>query len=350
MKKVCVILGAGASYDVQGAGSQVIRANMIEGDFTNAWQPPLASELFNIGQRPRFEKILLRYPGARTLAQLLAVDTQSEDISLESELRRYAIHHDEQTRQNFKHIPPYIRDVIWACNSFYVETPSNYSRLVQNVLAEEPHDVLFLTLNYDTLLEKAISLYNPRISFGNLSGYVDTSNVKVVKLHGSINWFRAIAEPGDWFKAVEDFDPLSKPQAGNIMINNDTDVSSLQFRSRLCYPVLTAPLAGKDPSAMVAPDRHVEVARNFISDCQKFLIIGCSALDNDLLEMLDETVTGASQVLLVAGLKQADAAAKRFMLGVTGFRNAVEQGRIALSDVGFSVFLGTNDFRDFIKS
>ena len=101
---------------------------------------------------------------------------------------------------------------------------------------------------------------------------------------------------------------------------------------------------------MVAPDRHVEVARDFISDCQKFLIIGCSGLDSDLLELLDETVTGAPQVHVVAWHEQTEAAAKRFMLGVAGFMKAVEESRIAMSDDGFSVFLGSDEFREFVKS
>lgn len=115
MGKVCVILGAGASHDVLGPGASVVVDNLDENQDLNTWRPPLASELFAIATKPNYEPILVNYGGAKSLAQSLAGNP-----SLESELRRYSEHEDPQTRQTFKHIPPYIRDVIRACCDRYI--------------------------------------------------------------------------------------------------------------------------------------------------------------------------------------------------------------------------------------
>ena len=58
-------------------------------------------------------------------------------------------------------------------------------------------------------------------------------------------------------------------------------------QSSYCYPILTAPLAGKSGDEMVCPGSHRALAREFLAQCDKFLVIGSSGSDDDLLELLD---------------------------------------------------------------
>ncbi|GAJ08050.1 unnamed protein product, partial [marine sediment metagenome] len=153
LSKACVVLGAGASYDVAGEGSPLINAN---------FRPPLARDLFDINGHPDYWYVMQSYNGAAVLSQELAPLILSGEISIERELRRYAEHKDERIRQNFKHIPAYLRDLLFRASTEYTHVPSSYMRLIIKLLADYPHDVLFITLNYDNLLESALERFDSR--------------------------------------------------------------------------------------------------------------------------------------------------------------------------------------------
>jgi len=211
--KACVILGAGASWDITGEGTSVILP---------AWQPPLAKDLFDISRHPNYQEILAKYPGADFLTQSLASLISSGQISVENALRKYAEHSDALIRAHFKHIPPYIRDLIYCSSTRYTHSPSSYVQLVMSLLAEHPHDLLFIVLNYDNFLESALSSFNPKHQFDSINKYTSGyDHVKVVKLHGSINWFKQIAQGRhkySWIDAVGRTDILAPVPEGEIFV------------------------------------------------------------------------------------------------------------------------------------
>ena len=54
-----------------------------------------------------------------------------------------------------------------------------------------PNHVLFLVLNDDKLLEQALALFDANRDFSNIESYVrEGRQAKVVKLLGSVNWFK----------------------------------------------------------------------------------------------------------------------------------------------------------------
>ena len=114
---------------------------------------------------------------------------------------------------------------------------------------------------------------------------------------------------------------LSKPPPGGIyVINQRTELTKRLNRDReLYYPILTAPLAGKGPMQMVCPDAHIDMARSFLGDCRKFLIIGCSGKDDDLLSLLSESIDIPSTetfALHVVGDQQVKEAYRNFLRGI----------------------------------
>ena len=174
--RACVILGAGASYDVAGLGSAIQRPEL---------RPPLAKELFSIRGRKEFADVLGKYPGADLLTQRLAARITNDELSVENSLREYAYHQDPLIQEHFKHVPAYLRDLLYLTGNQYAHAPSSHDQLVIELLAEVPNDVLFIVLNYDNLLERAISRYNSYWSFSTLPDYVaEDRSGKVVKLHG----------------------------------------------------------------------------------------------------------------------------------------------------------------------
>ena len=347
LKKVCVILGAGASYDVSGEGSPI-----INDDF----RPPLAIDLFNISKHESYYYIMQRYNGAVFLGQELARKSSSGAINIERELRRYSSHEDKVTREHFKHIPAYLRDLLYRVSTEYTYVPSSYIELVQKLLADYPHDVLFIILNYDNLLESALERYNAiKFKFSDINQYVsDSRNAKVVKIHGSINWFRYLPGSGNeqWDSAVSKFDIFEPLPEHEIIIKNGVPVvKEFVYDGYRIYPVLTAPLAGKGINSAVCPQNHIIEAKKFIKGCAKFLIIGTSGLDEDLLEILDKSIDPMQGVLvdIVNKGREADNAQNRFVRGIKAFQNIYGSNLMTLYTKGFRKYLTSLEFNNFIK-
>lgn len=189
LPKVCVILGAGASKDVHNGSAPIL----LQGNY----RPPLARDLFAISTHPEYFAVLQRYPGAQSLAAVLSPPSDSSGFDLESRLRELAEHPDERVRQQFKQVPPYLRDLLWFASYQYTPTPGTYLQLVYALLADSPHHVLFLVLNYDTLLEQALAQFDGTFIYDSITAYVrEDRQSKVVKLHGSINWFKLMGGSG----------------------------------------------------------------------------------------------------------------------------------------------------------
>ncbi len=346
IKKICVILGAGASKDIAGEGAPIVQSE---------FQPPLARDLFNISNHRAYWEIMNIYNGAKILTQELAQLVSSGPIPIEDALRRYAEHPDERIRQHFKHIPAYLRDLLWRVSSAYVPMPTNYVRLVVELLAHNPHDVLFLVLNYDNLLESALSHFDTKFEFKNMPQYVASDRqAKVVKLHGSINWFKLL--PGDqgesWETLVTKID-ISKELSERIYIDDNSErVANRVIEDHRVYPVLTAPLAGKGISDAVCPKDHINTAKEFLHDCNKFLIIGSSGLDKDLLNLLDSAInTELHPVVHIVDMDQgADKARTRFYDGVRAFRNSDIVPPITVFKNGFRIYLNDAQLQRFAAS
>lgn len=315
-------MGAGASHDVRWHPS----TGIIEIPALNV---PLTTTLFD---------------GAR-------------GIGLEASLRHYAHHPTSETlRERYKHVPPYLRDLLWQCCNDTL-WPSGYIRLVAQLLGEHSYEVLFLVLNYDDLLEKALRLLEPdRYTFENMGDYFADRPAKVVKIHGSINWFIPLrGKSNTWDECVRRLNVLDRPnesdirvidRIGNTRISRQPDALWSWGEDPWVYPVLTAPLAGKDLDNIVCPDSHREFAEPFLSTCQRFLVIGSSGTDDDLMKLLDRAVPADRSMKLVhvVGKKDADNTRDQFKQGVNAFR---EDATFSEFYKGFQEYLVDPAFQSF---
>src|SRR6185369_5962695 len=73
---------------------------------------------------------------------------------------------------------------------------SNYSTLIRHIerLRRSQDPVALITFNYDTLIERALSLNFNDFTFKSMDEYVRHPNYKLFKLHGSVNWGNPIME------------------------------------------------------------------------------------------------------------------------------------------------------------
>ncbi len=344
LSKVCVILGAGASHDVRNEANDIIN---------EVFQPPLVSDLFDFDAHPEYRAIARRYSGAITLSQSIAPKARSREFNLEAELTRLASHPSTEIREHFKHVPAYLRDLLQKASDGYTTEPGCYAQLVAELLAESSHDVMFLVLNYDTLLEKAITGFKRNWQFAAIGDYVrNDGRPKVVKLHGSVNWFKNLGALGNrgWQDYVQEVDVLSKPPENGIEVLSpgvdsvSNPVAQIIIGRNWVYPVLTAPLAGKGIADAVCPASHIEAAKDFLGECRKFLIVGTSGLDDDLLSLLNDSVSPTLRprpAIQLVGVEDAEQALVRFERGVQAFR-----GR-RITPPGS---LHTRGFREYIRS
>ena len=360
LPKICVILGAGASHDVRSSGSPINwqsglpPADLGLGYTNNDYQPPIAMSLFDMQAHEPYHLVLDHYPGAVVVANDISPAVKAGIVSLEEALAGIAYHDDRQMRQHYKHVPPYVRDLIAQCVRHYTPYPSNYIRLVTELLAHQPHEVCFLVLNYDDLLEKALYRHTAGgYSFENIQDYVEPGRTcRVIKLHGSINWFRRLG-PGssgrrdNWFDLVEGFDPLTPPE-DEAEYRIYPDMERVSSHSDLLYPVLTAPLEEKDALRFTCPLTHETVAREFLRDCTKYLIIGSSGFDKDLLKLLRDEIPRHQRIRIhFVGSRDAENAFGKFIEAVpqlVGSRN--KPGEDVFHD-GFSTYASSPAFKYF---
>ena len=212
MPKACVILGAGASYDV-------------EGQMYGGQKPPLAKDLFS---HDFSERILGGYGEARFMVPRLN-ERVSRGGSVEDALLEDARHSDPVIRQKFKELPAYFRDLIHRATRPF-RLPAPHVELIRKLLSDSPHRVLFIVLNYDDLLEVPLAQYDrERFNFSSLSGYTADDQAKVIPLHGSIHWFRLFEPqaPGasNWASEVRGFDIFAEAGASTTLVAYTTSTT-----------------------------------------------------------------------------------------------------------------------------
>ena len=67
-------------------------------------------------------------------------------------------------------------------------------------------------------------------------------------------------------------------------------------REARLYPVLTAALSGKDHTALRFTVQHQHALQRFLRECERYLVIGTSGLDDDLLGFLNQCVSSVRLV------------------------------------------------------
>lgn len=291
MSKILVILGAGASADLWNSGTP---------DPDPRWKPPLAKELFDTN-RPHYWEIARRYPACNFLLQQLALKSQSHDFDLEQQLREYAQSPSKQIRRGFHDIPRYVWDLIATVSQNYIETPTNLLNLLTELTINHENEVGIVTLNYDDFLEQALTWLPHSRKISSFQSYIADSPY-IYKIHGSIDWFVRVGAPRENLNSILDQGneriltedrifsrSCIKKKTGRNALTDNRDVP--------LYPLLTAPLANKGPMDLVCPENHIDHLRSFVADCTRFLIIGTSGRDADLLSLLHESIREQAKLI-----------------------------------------------------
>jgi len=334
-----VILGAGASYDS-------LPPNVSSALFQGKLRPPLTAEIFH--GRAGFQPILEKYPKALTLASTIRIRVTRGE-ALESVLRSLSNSKEEHIVRQFRQIPLYLQELFGEISVNYTKQPINYHHLVNSILGSQFERVAFVTLNYDLLLDNSLETISNR-PMNDIGAYIQPDQRwTLVKLHGSVNWARSLrrvtvqsvppASLGEML-AVVDKVSITEDDLGPVTLLNSHQ--QRRIASRFLYPALVVPVEGK--YGFVCPRSHIDALKRHLSACPNFLVIGVSGRDQDLLDLMGESISECRGFATVGGgdIKEVT---NRFVSGVPRLQSA----GMSMHKDGFSHFILSGELEKFLE-
>jgi hypothetical protein len=288
MVPLVAILGAGASR-----GSGFFHDNMPRPPAPEV--PPLTVDLFN---EQRYGPILCEYDLAHQAGRFIEQERAQDDaLGLETVLHRLSNSDYQHHRHMALAVPPYLQHLLFAVSQGLYTGALHYDRLIERLLCL-PY-VYFVSLNYDLLLDRRLNAHRP---LDALPDYISNDkNWALIKPHGSVNWYHD-SEPFvpskppsnlSWNSGMFECTP---PDAGLEEIR-DLRRGRPAYSNR--YPALAAPEGPDD--RLVLPQAHQEFFSMGLHRAQQIdiLVIGYSALDDEVLRLIRETGTKLRHITVV---------------------------------------------------
>lgn len=288
-RKAVVVLGAGASHDS-----------------ATRWQtdrPPLVKDLFS--SSPVDLEIIRQYALAETAGPEIRAAAASA-VGLEQTLRdRYRDSPHDHDRRVFHQVPLYLQHRLAAASSGFV--PDHYNQLIMTALRLD--DVVFVTLNYDLVLDQRLDAQFPLRSMG--SYLAEGHNWALIKLHGSVNWARRfhagdrlpVPDPPYWARTFDHFALRARPSRGielrHVQPGTPGSLDNARVEGNfLFFPALSVPLGPDDE--LSCPPHHLSYLEEKLgADGVHALFIGYSGYDVEVMRLLREQTSGFKSVTIV---------------------------------------------------
>lgn len=302
-KTATVILGAGASHDCQ----------FMEFASAVRHRLPLTDELFNVawpsrgGDDPKNV-----YKLADSIGYLYRTKIRNgEKISLEKFLddllkskkddksyKRYVM--------NIRQLIFYMRRIIGDIGDQIREDVKHtaYHNLVNSFCNGTYEKVIFLTTNYDLLLDWALEDIL-HMKFTDMDSYMDHDDKwSLVKFHGSVNWVKLVDknmhpafDDDDIAGSIIGFDPMSSDLNSKAIKIYSKSYDHKWVKDVCLYPVMVLPHAlGK---RHVCPDSHIKSTASFLNQCEDFWVVGNSLIDEDLTSFLKKEAHSPKRIKIV---------------------------------------------------
>jgi hypothetical protein len=295
-----VILGAGASYDCTPILRRILETRDPEE------RPPLGHELF--APRRKFLEAIRSFSPLNEIVPYLT--NLPADGSIEAILQRMQNEADKYKRRHSQlaALRWYLHFIFYgSINPGWLSSISgisNYSTLLDQIdqLRPQNESVLFVTFNYDKLFESALE--GRGLVLKDFPDYIAHRRFKLIKLHGSSDWARAVETP------VPGLAEMNAWQAARWLIDN---ASQLKVSSRYSviteypigraldvplYPAIAIPLETK--LDFECPADHVSHLEKSIPKVSRILSVGWRAGDLPLLQMLAKALPKNVEVMVVA--------------------------------------------------
>lgn len=353
MKKLCIVIGAGASMDA--ASEILVQDHRVDID----WQPPVTDALFE--PRASFSEILshhqTRVQGLISYLRnrlAIRVSNAQPNTSLEKELGLVYRSKNFDQKQELKYLTYYLWDLFKEISMRYLKSgPSNYDYLVRAVLSRDI-EVMFLVLNYDLFLEDSLKKLRTGLQFSKKGDYMpEGERWRLIKLHGSVNWGKKLIKPvntgfGLPSREIDNLDlGLGLEQEITFVHLTGSTRHVPEGSGQSLYPVLAVPVEEKYD--FLCPSEHIEEAKRFLGQCGNFLVVGCSLKDGSIRDLFRNNVRVARMLMIVNGNPQASSMA----LGELQMMPAFNGGKVWPESAyggGFNEFLSNGELEKFLDS
>ena len=288
-----VILGAGASYDI------IPNAN-------SGTKPPLTNEIFG-----RYGGTLQEYPGATEAWNQMLHGLGKEGETVETQLQKLrdeSLQYDPRKRQLLA-VQFFLQDIFsrvssdWSKDSYPGEV-NNLRYLVGELERWRDNTgarILYVTFNYDTLLEDAIHRELQTV-FETMERYLSDDR-SIIKVHGSWNWKRVAAGDvpkiegqGPYYKAVIEAGAQLVPTPIYHVIANAQQVD---LDGSVLLPAVAIPVLRKDASEFNCPPDHMDCLREWLKDVSAALVVGWHGAEEHFLKELEGNLKAGTPLTIV---------------------------------------------------
>jgi hypothetical protein len=272
-----------------------------------------------------------RFTDCLSLVNLL----RQPGISIEKKLAEFQAQAGTfpQAHRELNAIRFYLHFALWDCQQRWRERHrgiTNFATLLREIERwrfEKKEQVCFVTFNYDTMLEEAMSQVL-RLQPRDVNSY-SWSSYSLFKLHGSINWgveLEGIKHPGN-----------SVPYPYQSLIDLVVPGSPhLTKRYRLCdremgptpdgavlFPALSIPVENKDE--FVCPQERVMAMNGMLQGVTKMITIGWRATETEFLTTLLKSrmtaaVAGIHSPLRLLVVSGSEAGAQETLTNLAPYR------------------------------
>jgi hypothetical protein len=351
MAKLAIIFGAGASYDFLPTYPP-----SNPSDHLRDYRIPLADQLFE--NRAEFADLASKLrrlrpilPGLRHRSGNRSVEEVLEELrSLEKNDPYWPRRQQELTSIRF-----YLQQAIWSSEIAmlgHAAGLSNYLTLIGYIeqfrRSKEP--VIFITFNYDTLIERALSCHFDDFSFKAINDYIRRPNYKLFKLHGSVNWGNPIVEDA----RLDVRQPIERIRESLIDLSDSIQYDSDQFVvlneprvvvSEWVYvPAISIPVQTK--SHFSCPREWLAPLETFLDGVSNLLVVGWRGSEEHFLKRAVPVLKkNADLQLSIVSAAEPSAKETQARLENAGLKPA----RVWIYLGGFTNFILSDDVKIFLR-
>lgn len=272
-------------------------------------------------------------------------------VSVEQRLSELANEAFDERPRQFAALRYYLQFTIWDCENKWKEIAkgvTNYKTLVDRIESRrrDIKDVIYVTFNYDRLLDTALSETGRRLN--SIAAYADDRGPKLIKPHGSIHWGRVVA---DDLQCISDDTPNVYSVADEIIdrfkdltVTNDFVLIESRpapaLHRRGVVPAIGVPLDAK--STFECPPSHLEALKRVLPKVSRILAIGWRANERHFVQLLHDGLPPDVRALAVNGSRSEAEAT------IAQLRSVTAPGDMMASDLTFTASAVSSELNDFL--
>jgi len=180
-----------------------------------------------------------------------------------------------------------------------------------------------------------------------LDGYISNQYLKVIKVHGSIDWVREVSNDFPDINRMDDLVRINRmihlaPElqiSGRFRMIRHLPPSAEQGKA--LYPAIAIPIEKK--SEFECPIEHLNALRSCLPEVKKILVIGWRGSEKHFMKELREQIKHPLKSMIVSG-KPEDAEEPRMNLETLGHSS------FTISRGGFTELILGDELSNFLKA